>query len=90
MQEIAAPHIAMRSRPPLGDLRRLVARLFLLICQAVKLTQNPAPRALLAFRPSGNRSTDPHSSAGSDNGEWHDQSSNRYSTWFASRLFEAG
>jgi hypothetical protein len=68
----------------------VVARLFLLIGQAVKLTQNPAPRTLLAFRLAGNRKTDPRSSAGIDHGEWHDQSSNRSSTWFTIRLVEAG
>jgi hypothetical protein len=68
----------------------VVAPLFLLICQAVKLTQDPAPRTLLPCRPAGNRKSGPHAHARADNGEWHDQSSNRYSTWFTMRLFEAG
>jgi hypothetical protein len=45
---------------------------------------------LLTFQPAGNRKSDPHSGARADNGEWHDQSSNRHSTWFTIRLFEAG
>ena len=68
------------------DLPRPVAQLFLLIGQTVKLTQNPTPRTLLAFRLAGYRRSDPLSSAEIDNGEWHGQSSNRSSTWFTIRL----
>jgi hypothetical protein len=53
----------------------LAASADLLTGRAREESRNPAPSALLTWRPAGNRKSDPRPSAGIKNSEWHGQPS---------------